>query len=283
MRIGVQKYKILTEKKANLRICHFSDTHYWFGYKNKILTSILEKVKELHPDYICITGDLLDQAPVAESPFIKNYLSFLEQLALVAPVVVILGNHDQTVFRNKKEVYIENRTFIKQLKNISNLHLLQNERIELPSIKITGYTPEPGLFKEEENRKQEFIEGINQCFLNKKKEDTYNILLLHSPLLISSKEVSKDINIVENTDLILCGHTHGGILPIYGKGNKGLIGPYKKLFPMYARGMVEGNPKVIIHGAIIKLSNTAGIIRHFNPIFPISVNLITITCKNDEK
>ena len=121
---------------------------------------------------------------------------------------------------------------------------------------------------------------------------------LYNPKITSSPD---DIKLTEksvlerlrNFDLILCGHTHNGMVPDFlnflFKGNMGIISPRKNLFPKIAKGKIEkeiNNHKItiIINGAITKLSNQSGkILSNLNFIYNKSVNKIIIRKKRGIK
>lgn len=283
MKISVKTYQIHANSAKDIRICHFSDTHFWPGYKTETLRLLVEKVKEIKPDYLCVTGDLLDQATAANMPPILSFLDFFHQLAEHTKILAILGNHDQTIFGHKKEMHTENQIWRKQLKEIKNFLLLENGIYEDDYIRCLGYIQNPATFKEENQFEKEIIEDIKKVFSNVSKSSKYSILLMHSPLLISKPEVQKELSFLQNIDVILCGHTHGGLLPIPFRDNQGLVGPYCTPFPRYAHGMVMSNPPVIIHDAIVKLSFESGFFHHFNSLFPIHINQVEILANDIEK
>ena len=61
MRIEHKIYEITNKKNININIVHISDIHYAYKYKNKRLEIIKEKILTIKPNYICITGDLIDE------------------------------------------------------------------------------------------------------------------------------------------------------------------------------------------------------------------------------
>ena len=88
------------------------------------------------------------------------------------------------------------------------------------------------------------------------------------------------------------GHTHNGLV-VPGidniiKNNIGLIAPNKTFFPKNSRGTImckttKREIPLIISGGIMKLPESSGIFRHFNWIFPMSINKIVITNRKEEK
>jgi len=101
---------------------------------------------------------------------------------------------------------------------------------------------------------EDFKKYINNMKTNKKH---YNILLCHSPINISRKEIIKDIDV----DLVLCGHMHGGLVPNFLKPllkNIGFISPQKTLFPKCAYGNIKiDNKNIIITSGIKVMSKSS--------------------------
>ena len=65
MKILNKNYNI--DNKLNKNIVLISDLHYQDKKDIKILNNVLDNIKKLKPDYICIAGDITDKA------FIKKY------------------------------------------------------------------------------------------------------------------------------------------------------------------------------------------------------------------
>ena len=103
-------------------------------------------------------------------------------------------------------------------------------------------------------------------------KNKYNILLIHTPLYL--REMYDELSL-SKFNLVLSGHTHGGLLPYFIKGHRGLIDPCKGLFPAYVRGYHHyKNTDFIISSGIIKFSNTSGFLERFNDIYPMSITII---------
>ena len=49
---------------VDTNIVHISDIHYYNKKCIKRLNKILEKIKKIKPNYICITGDITDESRV---------------------------------------------------------------------------------------------------------------------------------------------------------------------------------------------------------------------------
>ena len=114
---------------------------------------------------------------------------------------------------------------------------------------------------------KEDLKNIEDKFIKNK----YNILLSHSPINI--------LNYNLKADLILSGHMHNGlVLPVFKKGNNGIVGPYSTFFPKECRGIIKKeNTALIINGGVRKISNSSSfILRILNPIYKIHIDYIKI-------
>lgn len=227
--------------KLNKNIVLISDLHYQDKKDIKILNNVLDNIKKLKPDYICIAGDITDKAFIKDE---KEYIEWFKKLSKISKVIISLGNHEFYIKKYRK-IYGLNKELLKKISNIENVYLLDNENIIIDNINFIGLTIPMKYYKEEKHN--DFYKCLNNLKINKKY---YNVLLCHSPINICDKEILKNKNI----DLILCGHMHGGIVPKCMRKifkYNGLISPNKKLFPKYAYGNLEiGNTEIIISSGI---------------------------------
>ena len=243
------------------RITLISDLHFLSDKDLDRLNCILENIEKQSPNYICITGDILDKSKVFNE---DTLIDWLKNLSKIAKVIVSLGNHEFYIDK-KQKMFGLNETLIKKIANIDNLYLLDNKNIIIDNINFIGLTVPMNLYY-----KKSTINDINEL-LNKLKTSNkcLNILLCHSPEFVSTESVLKDRNI----DLILCGHMHGGAVPTFLRkifGYRGIISPSRKLFPKYAYGKIKINKT-----SIIITSGTKVLPKNkFNSIFnPEIVNL----------
>lgn len=208
----IQTEKIYLEIKnlpspfKELKIVQLSDLHSKnFGPKEK---KVLKEIAKLNPDFIFITGDLVDWA-TTDFDSCQEFWQKLSQ-SRKGKIFAIYGNHEH---RNKK---------FKNLNNIlkeSGIEVLNNETIEI-----------------EKNGKFIYLIGVDDPHLgfdNFQKatqgltENNPKILLAHSPEIFSK--------VKGKVDLVLTGHTHGCqinlpilcrfILPVdyYSQYKKGLF------------------------------------------------------------
>lgn len=145
----------------------------------KKITNILEKIK---PENIFIAGDIFNGEELNWQPI----LSEMKKWSEVAPVYVVLGNH---------EFYGDYNEFIKIL-NTANFKIVNNETINLNGVKVYGLTyPNNDL---EKNKYKEILFDN----LKKYKED---IIFMHEPPYDIAYEISK-----YDPTFIFSGHTHNG-------------------------------------------------------------------------
>lgn len=80
------------------KIIHFSDLHIKVNKDHDlyklILNNVLEEWRNLKPDRIVFTGDLVHQKNQISPEQVKFVASFLDDCSKIAKTVLILGNHD---------------------------------------------------------------------------------------------------------------------------------------------------------------------------------------------
>ena len=75
----------LRHGKGNCRFVHFTDFHY--KGDSEYATEVVRTINELAPDFVCFTGDLVEEARFAPEAF-----AFIRQIK--SPVYGTPGNHD---------------------------------------------------------------------------------------------------------------------------------------------------------------------------------------------
>lgn len=272
----------LTTKK-DLTIIHIADIHYNSNTKLNKLFKLVDEIKKQNPDYIMITGDLIDEPKIIQNKYhLKKILQFLTTLSDSTKVFISLGNHD--IFQE------EDLKFFRKINEIKNIYVLNNEYYKDEFIYISGITLPNNYYynithDESPDALIKHLSNNRKLIYNLPKE-LPKICLIHSPIKLTEKNV---LNKLKEYDLILSGHTHSGMVPSilnpFFKKNSGLIAPNKKLFPEIAKGHIEitiDNKKItiIINGAITKLSlKSSKILSKLNFIYPMSINKIIITKK----
>ena len=269
---------ILSSKKLkkDITFIHIGDIHYNETTSAKKLEYIKYAIEDAHPDYIFITGDLLDRPKITKNKEkIKLLVSWLNSLGNIAKVFISLGNHDIILEEDYK--------FFNKLNDINNIYVLNNQSYEDENIFISGFTLPTNYYyniekHEDENALLETLQNNFNLVTNLPKKK-YKVALIHSPILLSEKKV---IEKLKEYDLILSGHMHNGLIPRILdkiiKNNYGLISPDKRLFAKNTRGKIKTKYyTIIITGGITKLSpSSTKILSKLNGLYPISINKITV-------
>ena len=100
--------------------------------------------------------------------------------------------------------------------------------------------------------------------------------MIHTPFLLLRNDNYRKIKNLKKLNLILSGHTHGGMVPSFIKGNNGIISPERELFPKNVRGKIDlDNNSIIISTGVIKLSKKSKI-SILNDIYGTNINEIVI-------
>jgi len=213
----------LPQEFVGKRILHITDLHNSrFGKKNVILA---EKIKELSPDYIFVSGDCLDR-------FSKNGDAFIELLGNLEgkyPVFYTLGNHDAVVRFTAPEKYDEFYSSVCAL----GAQVLDNRSVTLSGKNGKIYLYGVSAIRDEDGAKILTPDVIEQK-VGKCPCDAPVFLISHEAHLFD--EFAR-----WGADLTFSGHIHGGIVRVPFLG--GVFGDGGKLFPEYTRGVYEKNGK----------------------------------------
>lgn len=258
--------------KIKTTICLLSDIHFYHKYNKKTFDKIINNIKVHKPNYICIAGDIIDNPVIINTPIINKLYDFIKELSMITKVIISIGNHDIA----DKQRYCYNKEFFNKLNSFNNVKLLDNEIYIDNNICFIGYTQSFSTIFKEVGEEEIIIDEVNNL-LKKINNKNYNILLAHNPLYILKDEVYTKLNNFNKVNLMLSGHTHGGLTPSFIKGNIGFVSPLKAFFIDNARGYLKkGNTDIIISTGIVKLSYSAGLLHPFNCLFPTSINYIDI-------
>lgn len=219
-------------------ILHISDLHNKsYGTNNEILVN---KIDEIKPDYIFLTGDMVSSRDTDFSIFYQ----FASKIGKKYKCYYILGNHELDL---KNE---ERKNIYETLENYQ-ITVLDNESIVLDKngeqINLYGMWYNPKYYIREDFTKEKMIEIMEES------EEGFNILLTHNP---DDFEVYADWG----ADLIFSGHVHGGMirLPFVG----GVISPNRTLFPKYDAGIYEHQDSELVVSRGLSRGQTG--IRLFN-------------------
>ena len=126
-----------------MRICHIADVHIRSNTRHneyqKIFDELYEKLRNIKVDHIIIAGDIA-HTKTQQSPEFYNFTAnFFESLASIAPLHILLGNHDGNLLNPDRLDAIT--PIINSLKN-SNIHFYKkSKRIDLDNnISLFAYS-----------------------------------------------------------------------------------------------------------------------------------------------
>lgn len=237
--IQITEYTIsgsrLPESFSDFRIAQISDLHNsQFGKDNR---DLLEKLADIRPDIIVLTGDLID----SRRTDINIAISFAEKAVVIAPTYYIPGNH---------EARIAQLDALYSGLSDAGVTLLLDDSVQLQkgtdSILLAGILDISFRGEDPVAPTKKVITGLIP------DNQSYSILLSHNPEYF-------EIYASCYADLVLTGHVHGGQfrLPFLG----GVFAPGQGFFPKYDAGLFTENDTNMI------ISRGLG-----NSIFPFRLN-----------
>jgi len=241
---------------SGVRVVQLSDLHsVSYGENNQ---KLLERIEALEPDIIICTGDIVDSA----KEDVDYAVNLGKALSQIAPSYYIYGNNEvESIYDfplNEKELDANfgfdanNRdetallkaedAFEEKLEN-AGIKVLKNEkdtiRVKTMTIDIFGVlTSNPSSFWSYSGKSfQDYIY---------ENPDNLKITAIHEPFIFEEFETELW------GDLMLCGHTHGGVVripvlgPLYTK--EGGILPQRDGRFVYGRYTAAGKPLIVSGG-----------------------------------
>lgn len=236
--LEISRYEVASQKLPEsfdgFKIVQLSDLHgAEFGEDGM---ELVDKVKELEPDIIALTGDFVTD---------EGDLAAVEKLAArlvkLCPVYFISGNHE---FGSGLAVKVRNILERAGVKYLSNEYLTINRGDD--EILLGGV--EDPLAYADMLSPDELAQKMNDA-----APDAFKILLGHRNYWMTEYPELP-------VDLIFCGHAHGGLIRIPGVG--GLIGTDRRLFPDFDAGQFNNGRYTLIVSR--GLGNSVPIPRIFN-------------------
>lgn len=229
-------YQIMTEKIAfPVKIAQLSDLHgAAYGKEYSVLLDYLNLEK---PDFVMMTGDLVDERDASLSPF----LSLCKNIARSYTTYYIPGNHEQRFTEPKLDLlFCELKSLgVSVLFNDSELISFHGEKFRVYGL-VTPMEYYKDLLRNYNRHAHLTVSDIKQL-MGSCDSGLFSILLSHNPLYFPSYRQW-------GADLTLSGHIHGGIIRLPGLG--GLLSPEARFFPKYDGGyfMEEGKHLVVSRG-----------------------------------
>ena len=236
--LEISRYEVKSQKLPEsfdgFKIVQLSDLHGAEFGENGM--GLVEKVKELEPDIIALTGDFVTD---------EGDLAAVEKLAArlvrLCPVYFISGNHE---FGSGLAVKVRNILERAGVKYLSNEYLTISRGED--GILLGGV--EDPLAYADMLSPDELAQKMNDA-----APDAFKILLGHRNYWMTEYPELP-------VDLIFCGHAHGGLIRIPGVG--GLIGTDRRLFPDFDAGEYNNGRYTLIVSR--GLGNSVSIPRIFN-------------------
>lgn len=210
----------------NLKLVQLSDLHFGVYTRPEVVKKAFEISNNIEPDIILLTGDYIHVGRQvvkammfkAIGPTLSRYAQFrrlsrqacMELASLINTlrykknIIGIWGNHDylegQRTIKNYFQddiIWLKNQSLDLDIDGeILRISGIDDFRFGTPDIKETTST---------------FLD-IKASILSNKSEPVSKIFLSHNPDTIMLKES----NILNDYDLMLCGHTHGGQICLPG-------------------------------------------------------------------
>lgn len=239
-----------------LRVAFLSDIHYGPFFSKDRLDALVERVNALRPDLILLGGDYANDSDGAVA-FFQLRPAFSARLGVYA----VPGNHDRVMPES-------NRDLLEGAMSAAGIVPLFNRTVPLSL--SSGETI--------------YLSGIDDygnghpdadATARSVRQDDFLIFLTHNPDAIPSfQKIPALDGSTDWADLILCGHTHGGQVTLFGQKALFSVTSYGE---RYRTGWKEEN------GARILISNGVGTsvvpMRFFAPP---QIHLITLTQSQPE-
>ena len=224
------------ELGGKIKAVHLSDLHKRrFGKDN---SRLCKAVKQESPDVIIFSGDIVSRT---ETDFLAVKRT-LDSLCRIAPVYMIMGNHEQSLPPEKQEEFL--RTIWK-----TDVVLLRNEMIRTEingrDITICGLLEDYEVYKKDggyRDLKKITTDGITELLGECPKGEV--LLMAHNPFF-------GEAYAEWGADWVFSGHVHGGIVRLFGKA---ILSPERKFFPKNAKGVYKfGRSRLLVSAGLGKL------------------------------
>lgn len=276
--------------KNDFKVVALGDIHLSKSVDKIKITAIKKQIKEEKANYNVFLGDFVSTPKELENKEIQEQLlDLIKASALVAPTMIILGNHDfinKNKEKDNKYSIENNKAFWEKVISINNVYLLNNKLYQDNQVLFMGYKETLKYYYN--NESYEDLEVFFNDFKSYPKlyknlpKDIIKIGLIHSP---EYAKLEKNNMLLRDYDLLISGHNHDGCIPFgFGNFTFGIISPKKKIFPKEARGyrVLNTGTSLLISGGITKIQECAPKVLHpFNHLCPMQMDTITFTNKLD--
>lgn len=201
-----------------VRMILLSDIHEReFGENNSELLSLIRKQQ---PDLILLAGDIISRDSSDEE--LEQACRLMSGLTKIAPVYYSLGNHETDYLSQNGDQLLERFA-------ATGAVLLEDEYADLcigeTELRLGGMSK-----LAYRDGSEQFWPGVEEFLGDLCDTDLPTVLLSHRPEAFCFKDACSEWSV----DLILSGHTHGGLvrLPLIG----GVIAPIQGWFPKVDHG-----------------------------------------------
>jgi len=194
---SVNKFSIkimnLPDELNGFRVVQLSDLHIGDIFIKRWLQEVVNKVNQLEPDLVVITGDLVDKSPYK----LRDEVNLLTHITSKYGTFICIGNH---------EYYARLVAWLEYWEDIG-LPVLLNSHV---AINIDGAVlTVAGIADRDHNNPAENEPADIIKAFSGSPDSAFRILLAHRP-----ENARKHADRSNNIALQLSGHTHGGQIPI---------------------------------------------------------------------
>lgn len=235
-KLVITRYQIhdvsLPKAFQGFHIVQLSDLHNAaFGKQNE---ELIGKIKDLQPDIILITGDMIIGKPGKDVTFAADTMNALTG---IAPVYFSMGNHElrasiyTDIYQDMWESF--------EMRLSPAIHILRDQETILEKgtsrIHLYGLSLTPMLYKR--MIRTPMPEDYLTSLFGVCDHQEYHIFMAHNPDYF--KEYAD-----WGANLTFSGHVHGGMirLPLLG----GALSPMIRFFPIYDKGLFEYSNKYMV-------------------------------------
>jgi predicted MPP superfamily phosphohydrolase len=192
-RVSVERIDLpmrhLPPQLAGIRIAHITDLHIGRQLRAPRLRKLLDRVNELEPDLIVLTGDIFDFDP----SFIEEGCQELSKLHARHGVFAVLGNHD---------IYTGAEAVAAGINRLTSIRLLRDEWVALEidgtPLYLLGIDDNAQALRERDSESR-----VLERLAREVPQDAARILLVHRPSYFRQAAAL-------GLPVSLAGHTHGG-------------------------------------------------------------------------
>lgn len=283
MKIRLNEYDLESNKiDQSYDILAVSDIHSNLTALRFIWSFLTDKTKIL-----TISGDTLDHIELKER---KEIIEELKYLSSHIKVLISRGNHEDVIIRkegrNTLRIPTNDLSFFDDLKSKTDCVVMTDtiETHEVDKIFSVSSINMPTLWYYGGENREEFYQVLSNNSISIDK-DKFNILLSHTPNPLIRNNELVHLPELDNMDLILSGHNHGGLTPMFiqnrSKNHTGLVGPDFKIGKPNAFGYYTTDyTSLIISNGVTKVAPSTEFLKYLsivNNVFIPDFELIHLT------